>query len=83
VLRSLIKTIRVTPGTKRGEVALELHGELAAILTAGETNRDKEGLQNQVSVVAGARNHHYLLFNAIGLAPEGCCGHNGSQLNTS
>jgi hypothetical protein len=34
-------------------------------------------------MVAGARNHHYLLFNAIGLPPEGCCGHNGSQLNTS
>jgi site-specific DNA recombinase len=55
VLRSLIKTIRVTPGAKRGEVTLELHGDLAAILTAGQAKRAKEGSRNQVSVVAGAR----------------------------
>ena len=59
VLRSLIKTIKVTPGTKRGEVALELHGELAAILAAGQVKRNKDGTllaPIQVSVVAGARN---------------------------
>jgi len=68
VLRSLIKTIKVTPGAKRGEVALELHGELAAILAAGQAKTNKEGSRIQVSVVAGARNRHYLLFSAIGLA---------------
>jgi hypothetical protein len=40
VLRSLIKTIKVTPGAKRGEVELELHGELAAILAAGQTRKN-------------------------------------------
>src|SRR5688572_3880490 len=68
VLRSLIKTIKVTPGAKRGEVALELHGELAAILAAGQAKTNKDGTlvaPIQVSVVAGARNRHYLLFNAL------------------
>jgi hypothetical protein len=60
VLRSLIKTIKVTPGTRRGEVVLELHGELAAIVAAGQAKRNKDGTivaPIQVSVVAGARNH--------------------------
>ena len=60
VLRSLIKTIKVTPGAKRGEVTLELHGEFAAILAAGQAKRNKDGTLMapiQVSVVAGARNH--------------------------
>lgn len=56
VLRSLIKMIKVTPGTERGEVQLELHGDLAAILSAGivekKTDRSYES-RNQVSVVAG------------------------------
>jgi DNA invertase Pin-like site-specific DNA recombinase len=59
VLRSLIKTIKVTPGAKRGDVTLELHGELAAILAAGQVKRNKDGTlvaPIQVSVVAGARN---------------------------
>ena len=43
VLRSLIKTIKVTPGAKRGEVALELHGELAAIVAAGQGKKNKDG----------------------------------------
>lgn len=59
VLRSLIKTIKVTPGAKRGEVTLELHGELAAILAAGQANTNKGGSRIQVSVVAGARSHLY------------------------
>jgi site-specific DNA recombinase len=55
VLRSLIKTIKVTPGAKRGEVALELHGELAAILLAGQKNKNRSSAsRNQISVVAGA-----------------------------
>ena len=56
VLRSLVKTIKVTPGAKRGEVELELQGELAAILAAGQTKKNKNGTPVspiQVSVVAG------------------------------
>lgn len=56
VLRSLIKTIKVTPGAKRGEVDLELHGELAAILAASQGKKNIGGTQEcriQVSVVAG------------------------------
>jgi hypothetical protein len=59
VLRSLIKIIKVTPGTNRGEVELELHGELAAILTVGQGKKNGNGTPAspiQVSVVAGARN---------------------------
>ena len=61
VLRSLIKTIKVTPGARRGEVALELHGELAAIVAAGQAKRNKGTIVApiQVSVVAGARSHLY------------------------
>jgi site-specific DNA recombinase len=59
VLRSLIKTIRVTPGVRRGDVTLELQGELAAILAAGQPKRNKDGTPIQVSVVAGARSHLY------------------------
>jgi site-specific DNA recombinase len=60
VLRSLIRTIKVTPGAKRGEVQLELHGELAAILAASQGKKNIGGTpasRIQVSVVAGARNH--------------------------
>ncbi len=57
VLRSLIKMIKVTPGTNRGQVELELHGELAAILTVGQGKKNENGAPAspiQVSVVAGA-----------------------------
>jgi site-specific DNA recombinase len=56
MLRSMIKTIKITPGAKRGEVHLELHGELAGVLAAGQANRNQDGTlaaQIQVSVVAG------------------------------
>ena len=54
VLRSLIKTIKVTPGAKRGEVALELQGELAAILAGGQAKRNKDGtLMAPIQVSAG------------------------------
>jgi hypothetical protein len=43
VLRSMIKTIKIAPGAKRGEVLLELHGELAAVLAAGQAKRNKDG----------------------------------------
>jgi DNA invertase Pin-like site-specific DNA recombinase len=57
VLRSLINTIKITPGTRRGNVELELHGELASILAMAQGNRSKNGTpvsRIQVSVVAGA-----------------------------
>ncbi len=56
VLRSMIKTITITPGAKRGEVHLELLGELAVVLAAGQAKRNKDGTPVapiQVSVVAG------------------------------
>ena len=56
VLRSLIKMIKITPGAKRGDAELELHGDLAAILTAGQSKKNIGGTQAsriQVSVVAG------------------------------
>lgn len=62
MLRSLIKTIKVFPGGKRGEVELELHGELAAILSFAQGARNKGGTPVsfiQVSVVAGARIGRY------------------------
>jgi hypothetical protein len=68
LLRTLIKTIKVSPGAKRGKVALELHGQLAAILAAGQAKRNKDGTLAapiQVSVVAGARNHLDLQLAAL------------------
>ena len=56
VLRSLIKTIKITPGPRRGKVELELQGELASILAMAQGKRNKDGTpvsRIQVSVVAG------------------------------
>ncbi len=57
ILRTLIKTIKIFPGAKRGEVELELHGELAIILAFTKGAKNKAGTpvsRIQVSVVAGA-----------------------------
>ena len=57
-LRGLINTIKVFPGAKRGEVELELHGQLATVLGFAQATRNKSGTpvsRIQVSVVAGAR----------------------------
>ena len=43
LLRSMISTIVITPGAKRGEVGLELHGELAGILLRPRPRRTKAG----------------------------------------
>ena len=56
-LRGLINTIKVFPGAKRGEVELELHGQLATVLGFAQATRNKSGTpvsRIQVSVVAGA-----------------------------
>jgi hypothetical protein len=36
ILRSMIQTIIISPGPARGQVELELHGELAALLALGQ-----------------------------------------------
>ena len=57
LLRRLIKTIKIFPGAKRGEVELELHGELAVILAFAQGAKNRAGTpvsRIQVSVVAGA-----------------------------
>jgi site-specific DNA recombinase len=62
LLRSMISTIVITPAAKRGQIALELHGELAAILAMTQGKKNKGGTppsRLQVSVVAGARSHLY------------------------
>jgi hypothetical protein len=51
----MIKTIVVTPGKRRGEVRLQLHGELAAILAMSQKGSKILGSASvyQISVVAG------------------------------
>jgi site-specific DNA recombinase len=57
LLRSMIRTITITPGARRGEVSLELHGELGSVLAVAQGKKNKDGIPDsriQVSVVAGA-----------------------------
>jgi site-specific DNA recombinase len=65
-IRELIEEIRLVP--EGGKLRVELYGELAALLNlANEHPRSKEtGVQ--ITLVAGARNRHYLLFRAVGLS---------------
>ena len=63
-MRALIERIVLTPGTKRGEIQAELHGELAAILalTSGQKPRPaSDDSDMRFSVVAGERYQRYLL----------------------
>lgn len=72
-MRGLIGRIVLTPDAAGG-LAVELHGELAAILQISEAAQTPNARlaggrfgsvrEGQVSVVAGARNHLNLLFNA-------------------
>ena len=58
-IRALIERITLTPGTKRGEIAATLHGDLGTILewAAQKANTPGAGASGvSVSVVAGARN---------------------------
>jgi site-specific DNA recombinase len=60
-LRGLIDAITLSP--ERGELKIELKGNLAAMLSAAtNAKRSPEtgDLSLQVQMVAGARNHHYL-----------------------
>jgi hypothetical protein len=61
MLRGLIDSIVLTP--EKGQLRIELRGNLAAMLTAAEqTKRSPEtgDLLVPVQLVAGARNQHYL-----------------------
>ena len=64
-LRALIDEVRLIP--ERGELAIELHGDLAGILALSADRKKPiaarcDGLQ--ATLVAGDRNHHDLLFRA-------------------
>ena len=62
-LRGLVDAIVLTPDGSREELGIELRGNLAAMLGATvQTKRSPESddLSLQVSLVAGARNQHYL-----------------------
>ncbi len=72
VLRSLIDRIELRPKGE-GQGIATLHGDLAQILALCDDPNRKQKLPragasgSQLSVVAGARNRHYLLFRAEGL----------------
>jgi len=69
-IRSLISAIVLTP--VKGELKIDLQGDIAHILTLASANKKpaalSDGLIEQVKLVAGARNHLDLLFNASRLA---------------
>jgi len=56
-LRSVIDAILVYPGERRGEVRLELRGDLAAFLHMEERRRNGGSGEVVGTLVAGARNH--------------------------
>jgi hypothetical protein len=75
IVRGLIDAIVLRPsGTGRGRtLSIDLSGHLARILNlAREAKRGAAGapVSDQLKLVAGARNRHYLLFNAIGLCVQ-------------
>ena len=62
-IRALIERITLTPGTKRGEIAATLHGDLGTILEWAAQKANTPGAFASgvsVSVVAGTRNHREL-----------------------
>ena len=70
LIRSLIDEIRLVP--EHGRLGIELRGELAGILELMSESTKARGLSTlslaeQVKMVAGARNHLNLLFDAPGL----------------
>jgi site-specific DNA recombinase len=61
-LRSVIDAIVIYPGERRGEVRIELRGDLAAFLRMEERRRNVGSGEVVGSLVAGARNHLDLLL---------------------
>jgi len=61
ILRGLIDAVVLHPGSRRGEVRAELHGELAALLRFAEERESKTRTSRdvRVSLVAGERNPLY------------------------
>ena len=84
-LRALIDEIRVIPGQGRGEIMLEIAGDMAAFLALGDAAGDtkagalisKNGraksatAECRVGLVAGARNQLSLLFNSKDITGTG------------
>jgi DNA invertase Pin-like site-specific DNA recombinase len=67
-LRGLVDAIVLTPDGDKEELGIDLRGNLAAMLGATvQTKRSPESddLSLQVSLVAGARNQHYLQSAAV------------------
>ena len=58
MLRDLIDEIRLVP--EDGELAIELRGDLAAILALSRKNPQGDASGAQITLVAGARNHRNL-----------------------
>lgn len=59
-LRSMIESIVLTPAL--GTLRVEIKGDLAAMLAVGHPN-DQAAQREQLSLVAGARNHLNLEFS--------------------
>ena len=68
-IRQLIERVQLVP--EKGELKIELYGELAALLKLGTEPKNEypqaesEGVQ--MTMVAGARNHRYLHLDFISL----------------
>ena len=81
VLRSLVKEIVLTPDPESGELQIEVHGDLAGILTiALERKKPAEGAGgSQSEMVAGTCSNHKLRTQKS--RPEGAAGvrDDGSQ----
>ena len=65
-IRGLVDQIVLSP--EEGKLKVDLHGEIAAILRLGRAGknpaRDLADSVEQLVMVAGTRNRHYLLFRA-------------------
>jgi site-specific DNA recombinase len=69
-IRELIEEIRLVP--EKGKLSIQLFGELAAIINLANAPRSG-GTGAQVTLVAGARNHLNLLFDALRLEAQSWC----------
>jgi len=61
-IRGLIEEVRLVP--EEGRLRVELSGELAALISLANQHPRSSGTRVPVTLVAGARNHLNLLFNA-------------------